>query len=151
MATKGSTPFAIKIGIALAGIWLVFHLLAPKTETVLAAGWYDGASGYERALTDQKTSGKPVIVYFHTAWCGYCRQLDKDVFSSSTFSQRYGSALKVSINPEKGRSEAAIARQFGIHGFPTVFVMTSKGTSAAIVGYGDADFFYTRLEHALND
>ena len=123
-----------------------------SSRTALAAGWYEGASGYERALVEQKSSGKPVMVYFHTAWCGYCKQLDHDVFSTGAFSQRYGaSLLKVQINPEKGRDEASIARQYSVHGFPTVYIVTAKRTSDPIIGYGGAEGFYARLQDAIGD
>jgi thiol:disulfide interchange protein len=150
-ARPQGTPFLIKIAIAIAGVWFVFHLLAPKSETVSAAGWYEGATGYEKALTEQKTTGRPVMVYFHTAWCGYCKSLDRDVFATNTFAQRYGSTLKVAINPEKGRSEASIAHQYGVHGFPTVFVVTSKRSSSPIIGYGGAEDFYDRLDRAMTE
>jgi len=145
------TPFLIKIAIALAGIWFVFHLLSPKSEIVSAAGWYEGAGGYEQALNEQKSSGKPVMVYFHTAWCGYCKRLDRDVFASEAFSKQYGSLLKVAINPDKSSAEKSLTRQYGVRGFPTVFIVTAKGTSDPIIGYGGAEGFYDRLGRAMTE
>ena len=145
------TPFVLKLAIAVAGIWFIFHTLAPNSGTVSAAGWYNGASGYQQALAEQKSNGKPVMVYFHTAWCGYCRRLDHDVLGTDEFSRRYGSMMKVSVNPEKGRAEASLARQYGVRGFPTVFVVTAKRTSDPIIGYGGAKGFYDRLERATSD
>jgi thiol:disulfide interchange protein len=145
---KSSPVLKIAIVIAVVGIaWMLF-----RTKPVSAAGWYEGARGYEQAMAERSSSGKPVMVYFHTAWCGYCKRLDRDVFSTADFSQRYGaSMLKVSINPEKGRAEASIAQQYAIRGYPTVFVVASNRTSQPIVGYRDAETFYARLAGAIGN
>ena len=75
--------------------------------------WYHGADGYDRALAEHTALHKPMLVYFYTDWCLYCRSLD-GVFQSKNFRTRYASMVKVKINPETGWREHALADRFHI-------------------------------------
>ena len=114
-------------------------------------GWYEGASGYERALDDQKASGRPVLVYFHTEWCGWCSKLERDVLSTSAFRDRYGSVLKVRVNPDENRPNAELASRYGVHGFPTVIVIAHGEARQPIVGYRPPDAYLATLQAAIGE
>src|SRR5207249_6373176 len=54
-------------------------LSAGKT---VSASWYEGGQGYNRAWQEWKQSHAPAIIYFHTEWCGYCREFERELLSS---------------------------------------------------------------------
>ena len=140
----------IRVAIIVAIGWYGWRFISGQKAAALP--WYQGAAGFEQAIAEQKSSGKPVLVYFRTDWCGYCKRLDHDVFKSSTFGQRYGSSLlKVEVNPEKGSAEASLAERYNLRGVPTVIVLASGNASQAIVGYGDEDRFYASLKQAVGN
>jgi len=158
MVTPGTKPPArassstlIKLAVATLGVWFGWHLLAPKLAAYSA--WYDGASGYEAAIAEHRSSGKPVMLYFHADWCGYCTLLDRDVLSTSTFQRRYGSTLlKVRVNPEKSSAERSLASDNHVGGYPWIVILTSNRTSDPIAGYGgDTERFYSRLDEAMKN
>jgi thiol:disulfide interchange protein len=136
----------VRVAIVVIAVWGGWRFVSGKSAA--AQGWYNGSDGYEKAVVEQKSSGKPILLYFHTEWCGYCKRLEHDVFSTSTFGQKYGSVLKVKVNPETGSAEHSLAERYGIHGFPTVFVVTGGTATEPIVGFSDADRFYSRLQQA---
>ena len=138
-----------RLAIVVVAVWYGWRFLSGKKAA--ADGWYQGADGYELAIAEQQSSGKPILLYFHTEWCGYCKRLERDVFSTSTFGQRYGSVLKVKVNPESSRAEHSLAERYGIRGFPTVFVVVAGNANQPIVGYGDADNFYASLKQTLGN
>lgn len=45
----------------------------------LFAGWFDGADGYAQAFEKHTSSSKPLVVYFYTDWCPYCRRLENEI------------------------------------------------------------------------
>src|SRR5438067_6273611 len=78
----------IKLAVAILGVWFGWHLLVPKPAY---SAWYEGASGYDAAIAEHHSSGKPLMLYFHADWCRYCTLLERDVLSTGTFQRRYGS------------------------------------------------------------
>lgn len=138
----------IRIGIVVVAIWYGFRFVSGRKAA--ASSWYQGADGYERAVAQQKSTSQPIILYFYTEWCGYCKKLDREVLSTAKFGNTYPSVIKVKVNPEKdGRAAGALAARYEIRGFPTIFVVPPKGRAASIVGYGDSDRFYARLTEAV--
>ena len=114
-------------------------------------GWYEGSSGYELAMAEQQRTGKPVFVYFHTNWCGWCSKLERDVLSTSAFQDRFASAIKVRINPEETRANGEVATRYSVHAFPTVCVIANGRTHNPIVGYMPPDLYLSTLQAAISD
>lgn len=123
---------------------------APRKHAALD-GWYDGSSGYELAMAEQQRTGKPVFVYFHTNWCGWCSKLERDVLTTGAFRNRYDSALKVRIDPEQSRANAEIASRYGVHGFPTMCVIADGEARQPIVGYLPPDDYIAALRTTVGD
>lgn len=94
---------------------------------VLTAGdlpnWRSDATGYYLAQKEAISSDKPLIVYFKADWCGYCKKLDANYLSTFQFNNFLYNIPKVVINPEKGQQEKALAKQYGVTGYPSFFVM----------------------------
>lgn len=94
-----------------------------RTPPSLSPIWYRGADGYEKAKQERETFQVPLIVYFYTDWCGYCRQLDRDILATEEVSQFMATVAKVRINPEAGADEHTLAQQYGVTGYPSIFVI----------------------------
>ena len=88
--------------------------------------WYRGASEYVKAEADQRQLGAPLIVYFYTDWCSYCKKFDRDILTSPEVNQFMSSVVKVRVNPEAGQDEAALASQYGVTGYPSIFVVDAQ-------------------------
>src|SRR5678816_653242 len=85
--------------------------------------WLRDAPGYERALELQKESNGPLIVYFYTDWCPYCRSLDNQYLPSQPVRDYLRTVVKVRINPGHGRAERELANRYGVTGYPSYFVI----------------------------
>lgn len=92
-----------------------------------AIAWYEGAEGYRQADQERERYGRPMAVYFHTDWCGWCRKMEREIFSASETSAYFDEITKVRINPERGPEEAALSRQYGVRGFPSFFIVPASG------------------------
>ncbi len=114
-------------------------------------GWYDGASGYERAIEEQKSSGRPVLVYFHASWCGWCSKLERDVLTTNDFRERYASALKVRVDVDAGRANGELSSRYGVHGLPTMLVIAHGEARSPIVGYQPPDQYLAALQAAVGE
>lgn len=98
------------------------------TTNLPSASWYEGAWGYAEARREQQTSQSPLVVYFYTDWCSYCRSFNRDFLPSPEVQDFLSHTVKVRINPEEGAAEEAISKLFGVSGYPAIFV--TDGTTA---------------------
>ncbi|HOW58239.1 MAG TPA: thioredoxin family protein [Candidatus Omnitrophota bacterium] len=87
-----------------------------------AESWYQGASGYEKAVEEYKRTNKPLAVYVSVRWCPYCRKFENQILSSPLVMQFLKDKIKVNINPETSEQESNVVRKYGVRGFPTFFV-----------------------------
>jgi len=104
-----------------------------------APGWLND---YKKAQEEAKANNKLLLLNFTGSdWCGFCIQLDKEVFSQSDFKE-YASKNLVLLEidfPRTGGSRwqtqgAAVkkqnldlARQYQVQGFPTLIVLNGNG------------------------
>lgn len=86
-------------------------------------GWYQGAEGYAQAVQEYKKTQKPMVVYISVGWCPYCRKFEKGVLSSPLVMKFMRDKIKVNLNPESGPKENEIVMQYGIRGFPFLFLL----------------------------
>lgn len=92
-------------------------------SVTLEEPWLDDAYGYGRAVQLQRELKVPLVVYFYTDWCPYCRQLDAEYFPNPAVQAYLRGVVKVRINPEHGASEREIADKFGVRGYPRFYVI----------------------------
>jgi thiol-disulfide isomerase/thioredoxin len=93
-----------------------------------ASAWRQGADGLYSALASikEKPASPPLVVYFYTDWCGYCRQFERDLLGTEPVQQYLGGVIAVRINPEKGPRERQIADYYGVSGYPAFFVHSQR-------------------------
>jgi thiol:disulfide interchange protein len=98
-----------------------------KTKPASAAAaaspvWYEGAQGYQQALAEANAYNKPLVVYFYTDWCPYCREFNTKLLNTREVQEHLRNAAIVRINPEKGIEEKMLSRQYRIGGYPSFFL-----------------------------
>jgi thiol-disulfide isomerase/thioredoxin len=98
--------------------------------------WSEGANGFRSASNEQRASGSPMLLYFRTDWCPYCKQFDREVLPASGVSAAIAPAVKVRIDPEKGVDEEAIAKKFGVTGYPTLLLVAKDGAAPVHLSTG---------------
>lgn len=87
-----------------------------------STSWHEGADGFERAVEEAKRYKKPLLVYFRTDWCPYCKQFERELLSAQQVQQHSEEIVKVMINPEAGGEENRLAAAYQVRGFPAIFM-----------------------------
>lgn len=111
------------IVVILAAVTLMAIQLSRFALDTTLRQWNSGAAGYQSALALQKTSHKPIALFFHTDWCANCKKLRETVLSSPEFDQYLKNVIPVKINPESGLKERQIADNYGVTGYPTFLLV----------------------------
>ena len=107
-------------------------------ETGTGSGVAFVSLAYDEALARARSEGKLVMLDVYTDWCGWCKKLDKDVFSDSRVAAALRDVVPVKVNAEKGGE--AVARRFAVEGYPTILFVDAGGTLVhRIDGYVNAD------------
>jgi len=112
----------------------------------LSSTWYEDASGYEEAARQQVHQHVPMLVYFRTDWCPYCKKFD-ELLQDSKMREGLGPIIKVRVNPEHGDAERALfEKRFGAKGYPAIFWVAAEGASPRRVSAkGPPEEFLGRL------
>ncbi len=127
------------------------HAAAPKARAV---EWMSWDSGLARAAT----TDRPVLVDVYTDWCGYCRKMEREVYSREDvrgYLARRFVTVKVDAESSKPATvaarrltESAIASRFRVTGYPTTVFLKSNGEHLVNVpGYIPADRFLLLLRY----
>jgi tetratricopeptide (TPR) repeat protein len=85
--------------------------------------WYHGASGYEDALEEVIGKEKPLILYFRSESCKWCKKLDSEYLASYEVDQFISNIPKVEISSSKEAPEKALYDKYGVSGVPSFFVL----------------------------
>lgn len=111
-----------------------------KTETV----WY---ADFDKAAEQARKEKKDLLVDFTGSdWCGWCKKLDKEVFSQPEFLEAahkqyvlvaldfpHADDVKAKV-PNPARNEELQAK-YGVRGFPTILLVTPDGDVFGQTGY----------------
>jgi thioredoxin-like negative regulator of GroEL len=108
-----------------------------------ATGWHDDA---ERAFAAARASGQPLLVDLYADWCGWCKVLDAEVFSTPEFAEvaRGYELLRVDVEDRGAGTE--LAAVYGAGELPTLLVLEPTGALVGeVVGYHPPPEFLARL------
>ena len=97
--------------------------------------WLQGADGLFGAIESLQAEGasSPMVVYFYTDWCGYCRQFERELLGTEPVKKYFADVLAVRINPESGAREREIAEYYRVSGFPAFFVHSGRSKTLSRV------------------
>jgi thioredoxin-related protein len=116
--------------------------------------WMSWDAGLSRAAA----ADRPVLVDVYTDWCGYCRKMDREVYSREDvrdYVARHFVTVKINAESSKPAtiasrrlSESAVASKFRVTGYPTTVFLKPNGEHlVSVPGYIPADRFLLLLRY----
>ncbi len=122
--------------VACALLLLAFSAGAMAADSVAGFEgdlWMQNADGLYEAIRAIEEKPQPMVVYFYTDWCGYCRQFERELLGTPEVKEYFSNVLTVRINPESGAQERQVADYYGVHGFPGFFVHSGSSKTLSKV------------------
>jgi thiol-disulfide isomerase/thioredoxin len=108
----------------------------------------DYADDIADARARAKTSGKPVIIFFHAEWCSLCRKMRRITLKNEAVLGPAQSFEWVEVDIDRNLS---LAREYRVEAIPQLQIIDADGRlRAVIVGNSDADELAQHLTEALN-
>jgi thioredoxin-related protein len=114
--------------------------------------------GWDAGLRSAASMKRPVLVDVYTDWCGWCRRMDRDVYSRADV-REYLSRRFVTVKldaessspatyAEERTTERALATRFGVKGYPTTVFLRPNGERLVNVpGYVPPERFLLLLQY----
>jgi thioredoxin-related protein len=115
-------------------------------------------SAWDAGLRTAAATHRPILVDVYTDWCGWCRRMDKDVYSREDvrdyIARRFVTVRldAESTNPasysDRRYTESSLAARFRVTGYPTTIFLKPDGEHLVNVpGYVAADRFLLLLQY----
>ncbi|MBX2909384.1 MAG: thioredoxin family protein [Chitinophagales bacterium] len=109
----------------------LFSLLLLTVTTVFSQAQNRSISFEKGAWSEIKAKaqkvGKPIFVDAYTVWCGPCKLMAENVFTTDTVADYYNANyINVSIDMEKGEGKALV-KQWAVTAFPMLLYFSPKG------------------------
>ncbi|WP_373533030.1 thioredoxin family protein [Vampirovibrio sp.] len=113
----------IVLVMGLGGVAIFRSLDVQNRVSASFQGWYEDAPGYQRAMSDQSATQKPVLLYFYATWCPHCKQFAANVLSDPKTQTFIKAFPHVRIAPDNGEAEKKLMSEFGAEGYPAFYVV----------------------------
>jgi thioredoxin-related protein len=105
-------------------------------------GWLDDL---EKAKAQAKAENKKILLDFTGSdWCGWCKKLDKEVFSQPAWKEYAAKHLVlVEVDFPRGfqlpegtkKQNDELAKKYSIQGYPTIVITSASGNKRGELGY----------------
>ncbi len=124
--------------------------LAPVSKATVAADSLSWLTEIEAAVDASRSSGRPILVDLYADWCGWCKRLDEEVFSSEIFASVAPRFVLLRVDTEDGGQGTALAERFGVTSLPTTLVITADLVRIGeIRGFAPAEGYVGRIQEEI--
>ena len=112
-----------------------------------ASVWHDST---EKAFAEARKSGKPVLVDLYADWCGWCKTMEREVFTQPRFQTYAERFVLLRVDVEDGAAGSELQRRFRAGSLPTLLLLDPKQSLLGkIEGFLETDRLIARLDGEL--
>ena len=138
-------------------VWPAFPAAA-ESGRAGPVGWVN----WNQGISEAAITKRPILVDVYTDWCGWCKRMDKDVYSRDDVREYLSkNFITVKLNAESAEearykdrtlTSRALAQQLRVSGYPTtIFLRANLEHMGNVPGYIPADRFLRLLRYIGED
>lgn len=132
--------------LALAGL-VSGAVPAAPAPTAGTPTWHNSAG---EAFAQARKSGKPVLVDLYADWCGWCKTMEREVFTQPKFQTYAERFVLLRVDVEDGAAGSELQQRFQAGSLPTLLLLDPKQSLLGkIEGYLETDRLIARLDREL--
>jgi thioredoxin-related protein len=100
---------------------------------------------YETAMRNAKKDGKPILLYFFSKYCRYCRVMERETLADREITEILADFHVVTIDADR---YSALVRRYSVVGFPSCWFLDTSGKRILEApGYLEKTLFKKVLEY----
>lgn len=80
-----------------------------------------------RAIEVARAEGKLIVADVYTDWCGWCKKMDKELYTNPAIVALSRQEVFVKVNAEDGGQGQNFAGQMRVKGYPTTLILDGTG------------------------
>lgn len=126
----------------IVGLWcLAFPGMAQTRR------WLDS---FDEALQLAEAKDQLILVDLYADWCGWCKRLEADVFSTQTFQDYANNFVLLRVDTEDGAEGTDLQARYEAFSLPTMLVLDHRKVRVGqIAGYSPVDGYIGRIEQEI--
>jgi len=103
------------------------------------------------ALKSASEGNKLVVVDVYAPWCGFCKQMDRTIYSDPKVASLSNSVVFLKLNADDKGEGNKFSNQNHVSGLPTTIILDAKGAVVNKVGgyIGSPDRFVSMVKSSL--
>jgi thioredoxin-related protein len=84
--------------------------------------------GLEKALAKSTSSNKPIFIDTYTDWCGWCKHMDKEIFSDQEVANYFNENFICMKVDGEAESSSSFLSKYEVSGYPCLLILDSNGS-----------------------
>ena len=131
----------------LPALLLLTALASPAVAVSAPPTWY---TKVDEATREAQRSGRPILVDLYAAWCGWCKELDRNVFSTPRFQQFARDFVLLRVDTEDGGEGSALDSRYQVQSLPTTLLLDGdRILLGKVEGYAPTDEYIAMIQEEL--
>lgn len=131
-------------GLALMALLGIAH---PTTASADESRWLNDP---QEAKAKARARGSYILVDLYADWCGWCKVLEKDVFTTERFREFASDYVLLRVDVEDRAEGSRLQADYAVSNLPTMLVIDADGIEVgSVAGFFPADAYIARLERVV--
>jgi thioredoxin-related protein len=130
-------------------LFLLTALASPVVAVPDPPNWYTKA---DEATKEARRSGRPILVDLYAAWCGWCKELDRNVFSTPRFQQFARDFVLLRVDTEDRGEGTELNDRYQVQSLPTTLLLDGDHILLGkIEGYAPTEEYIGEIQQELEE